>query len=156
MVTDRRSLVKSRKLGAELWPDLEKKVSGKYDNYVDKRRLALKNSKLALDAGGSWFLAGQVQYIKALIALKKFDLAREGISKLDINWRNQKNDVKTALRCGLAAAESDFQTGYRLVNQFSVQSSHQAKGYKKKFCAALVKDISISYEKRLQYQSELD
>ena len=118
--------------------------------------LALENSKLALDAGGSRFLAGRVQYIKALIALKKFESARTEISKLDSDWKNQKNDVKTALRCGLAAAKCDFQTGYKLVNQFSVQSSHQAKGYKKKFCAAMVKDMSIPYEKRLQYQKELD
>lgn len=39
MVTDQRSLAKSRKLGAELWLYLEKNVSGKYDNYVDKRRV---------------------------------------------------------------------------------------------------------------------
>jgi hypothetical protein len=38
LVTDQRSLAKSRKLGAELWLYLEKNVSGKYDNYVDKRR----------------------------------------------------------------------------------------------------------------------
>lgn len=117
---------------------------------------ALKHSELALEAGGIWFLAGRVQYIKALIALKRFELARTEISKLDVNWRNQKNDVKTALRCGLAAAESDFQTGYKLISQFSVQSSLQAKGYKKKFCSALVKDLSIPYENRLKYQNELD
>lgn len=73
--------------------------------------LALKHSELALKSGGSRFLSGRVQYIKTLIALKKFDDARSEISKLDSDWRNQKNDVKVSLRCGLAAAENDYYTG---------------------------------------------
>jgi len=116
---------------------------------------ALEQSEFAIKTGGSRFLAGRVQYIKALIALKRFEIARTEISKLDTDWRNQKNDVKTALRCGLATAEGDFKTGYRLVDQFSIQSSHQAKGYRKKFCEALVKDVSIPFDSRTSYQAEL-
>ncbi len=81
---------------------------------------------------------------------------RYEISDLDSVWRNQKADVKTALRCGLAVAEGDFLAGYRLVNKFSVQSSSQAKGYRKKFCEALVKDVSIPFDQRSRYKFELD
>lgn len=117
---------------------------------------ALKHSELSIDGDGQRFFAGRVQHIKTLIALKKFDLARIEISRLDSDWRKQKSGVKTALRCGLAAAEGDNKTGYTLVDQFSSQSSEQARGYRKKFCAALAKDVSIPFSQRTKYQDELN
>lgn len=117
---------------------------------------ALVHSELAVADSGSRFLAGRVQHIKTLIALRHFDLARTEISKLDSVWRNQKTDVKTALRCGLALAEEDFQTGYRLVDKFSIQSSLQARGYRRIFCEALAKDITIQFAERAKYKKELE
>ena len=117
---------------------------------------ALKFSELSITDGGSSFFAGRVQHIKTLIVLKRFDDARTEISRLDIDWKNQKSDVKTALHCSLAIAENNYKMAYTMSNRFSIQSSDQAKGFKKKVCSALVKDVSIPFEERKKYQTELN
>lgn len=116
---------------------------------------ALDHAQKSTEMGGKWFFSGRVQLIKSLIANSQHENARSEISSLDIDFKNQKHDVKNALKCSLAVAEGDNLVGLRLTDQFSSASSKQAKSFKKKFYLALSKDRSIPYDNRRLYTEKL-
>lgn len=116
---------------------------------------ALSFAKKSVEIGGRRFLSGRVQLIKAYVANTKYDEAKNELAALDKDYSNKKNDVKTSLKCLIAAAEGDNYVGLQLVDKFTASSSKQAKGFKKKFLTALSTDVSIPYENRKEYRDQL-
>ncbi|MCW8965780.1 MAG: TIR domain-containing protein, partial [Candidatus Pacearchaeota archaeon] len=117
---------------------------------------ALEHAKISVKYGGKRFLSGRVQLIKSLIANSKYDLAKKELSELDNDFRSKKNDVKISLKCTLAVAENDSNVGLQLVEKFTSSSTKQAKIFEKKFLMSLSSDVSIPYEKRKEYTSQLN
>lgn len=117
---------------------------------------ALEHAKSSIQSGGKRFLSGRVQLIKSLIAASSFDIAKKELSELDNDFRNKINDVKISLKCTLASAENDNYVGLQLIEKFTSSSTKQAKGFKKKFLTALTTDMSVPYEKRKEYTSQLN
>ncbi len=116
---------------------------------------ALQDARESVNVGGKRFFSGRVQLIKSLVAKIDLESARSELGKLENDFKNQKNDVKVSLKCLIEAAAGNSYIGLQLVDRFTSSSTKQARGFKKKFLASLSHDVSIPYEKRKEYLSQL-
>ncbi len=116
---------------------------------------ALEQAKKSIETGGNNFFSGRVQLVKTLILTKNYQAAKDEIRKLNNDFSGKKIDVKVALECSLAYAQGEGILGLRIIEKFTNTSSKQAKGFKKKFLNMLIQDVTIQYDKRKIYSSEL-
>lgn len=120
-----------------------------------RNELALNAARKSVEIGGNRFFSGRVQLIKALTKCRFFKEAEFELSSMNSDFPNSKNDIKLALKCGLELENEHPGIAFEILNGFVDKTCPQYQGIRKKCLERLVKDMSVSYQKRQEYQSEL-
>ncbi|MGE4511350.1 MAG: TIR domain-containing protein [Sulfurimonadaceae bacterium] len=117
---------------------------------------AIASAKKAIDISIGNFFSAKVQYIKSLIKNKNFNIALTELNKLDVDFNNNRHDVRYALRCSYLMENNEFKKAYIQASKMIEKQSKQYKSIRKKCLLNLIKNQSIPYSERQNYHQELN
>ncbi len=117
---------------------------------------SLEAARLSVKNGGPRFFSGRVQLIKILTRTGNVLEAEKEMSALNSDFSRTKNDVRVSLSCSIAIEKNDYKTAFDLSDRFLNKSSDQYKGIRKTCMLSLSKNVTIPYEERKKYKSELN